>query len=182
MKKQIIISGLLGGVVFIILTFVTNVIFGLQNNMDMNKIPNESQVYEILKENIIEPGKYICNPELTEENQFPDGEPVFSVLYSGVGHDSAGTIMLLGLLIFLLAPMIGAWLLSHASEKVLSSYTRKVIFFTGIGLLLAVFSDLSNFGIGAFPFNNALIFGLYNIISWTTVGLVVAWKMKPVKK
>ena len=182
MKKQLVISGLLGGVVFIILTFVVNVIFGFKSNMDMKQIPNERQVYEILKENIIEPGRYICNPELTSEKPFPDGEPVFSVLYSGVGHESAGRLMLIELVVFFLAPIIGAWMLSQTSRRFMSSYPRKVLFFAAIGLLFAVFSDLSKFGIGNYPLSDALILAAYNIAVWTIVGLVVAWRMKPEKK
>lgn len=179
MKKQLIFSCLLGGVVLIILNFVVNGIFGFKSNMDMKQIPNEQQVYEILKENIIEPGRYICNPELTSEKCFPDGEPVFSVLFSGIGHESAGGIMLFKLFLFFLAPIIGSCMLSQTSEKVLSSYPRKVFFFIGIGLLFAAFGNLANFGIGDYPLNDALIFGLYNIIVWTVVGMVVAWRMKP---
>ena len=107
---------------------------------------------------------------------------MFSVLYGGVGHESAGGIMLFELLLLFLAPIIGSWMLSQTSEKVLSSYTRKVFFFTGIGLLFAVFINLTNFGIGDYPLNDALVFGLHNIIVWTVVGLVVAWRMKPEKK
>jgi len=151
-------------------------------SMDMKHFSNERQVYEILKENIIEPGRYICNPELTSEKPFPDGEPVFSILYSGVGHESAGGMMLVELLLFFLAPIIASWLLSQTSERILSSYARKVFFFTGIGLLFAIFGDLTNFGIGDYPLSDSLIFALHNIIVWTVVGLVVAWKMKPEKK
>ncbi|MBN2091320.1 hypothetical protein JW964_17040 [candidate division KSB1 bacterium] len=181
MAKRVIIAGLSGGVVLLIWTFIVNAIFGFASRMEMKQIPNERQVYEILKENIIEPGKYLCNPALTVDGRFPDNEPVFSVLYGGVGHEFAGKMMLFGFLIFFLAPMTAAWLLSQASPKVLSSYWRKVLFFTAIGLLFALFDDLNNFGIGNYPLGDALIRAVYNICVWTVVGLVVAWQMKPEK-
>jgi hypothetical protein len=181
MVKKVIISGLSGGIVLLIWTFVVNAIFGFHNRMEMKQIPNERQVYEILKENIVEPGKYICNPDLTSEGRFPDNEPVFSVLYGGAGHESAGEMMLVELLIFFLASITATWLLSQASPKVLSSYPRKVLFFTAIGLLFALFGDLNNFGIGNYPLHDALIHAVYDICVWTLIGLVVAWQMKSEK-
>ena len=181
MIKKIIVSGLLGGLVLIIWTFVVNGILGFRTSLDMKTIADERQVYELLKSNIVEPGRYTVNPELTPGGPFPDNEPVFSVIYGGMGHEAAGSLMLIGLIIFLIAPIIGAWLLSHASENVLSSYTCKVSFFTGIGILFALFSDLSSYGIGGYPLGDALLLAGHSIIVWTLVGLVVAWKMKPVE-
>ena len=181
MTKKILISGLLGGIVLILLTFILNVVFGFKSSMDMKQISNERQVYEILKENIAEPGRYIFNPEVTAETGFPGAEPVFSVLYSGIGHESAGGLMLVELMVFFLAPIIAAWMLSVTSEQVLSSYPRKVLFFVAIGLLFALFTDFSNFGIGNYPLSDTLILAAHNIFVWTIVGLVVAWRMKPEK-
>ncbi|MFB0519210.1 MAG: hypothetical protein ACETWC_08015, partial [Acidobacteriota bacterium] len=163
----------------ILWTFLVNGIFRFKANMDMKQIPNERQVYEVLKENIVEPGRYACNPELTSERRLIEGEPVFSILYGGVGHEAAGSLMLFGLVVFLLAPMIATWLLSQTSEKILSSYLKKVLFFTGIGLLFAIFADLTNFGIGNYPLSDAFILAIHDIILWTVIGLVVAWRLKP---
>ena len=180
MTKQIIIAGLLGAFVLIIWTFLINGIFRFKVSMDMKSIPNEREVYEVLKENIFEPGRYACNPQLTSDRRFPEGEPVFSVLYGGVGHEAAGGHMIFGLVIFLITPIIASWLLSQASEKILSNYFRKVSFFAGIGLLFAIYGDLTNFGIGDYPFSDALLFALHSIIVWTVVGLIIAWRIKPI--
>ncbi len=179
MAKRVISAGLLGGVVLMVWTFVVNGLFGLQARIDMKQIVAEREVYDVLKKNVVDPGRYICNPELTPEGRFPDGEPVFSVLYGGVGHESAGGLMLFGLVVFIFAPIIGAWMLSQTSERVMSSYSRKVMFFAAIGLLLAVFIDLTRFGIGDYPVNDALVLAVNHVIVWTLVGLVVAWRLKP---
>jgi hypothetical protein len=179
MMKKAISAGVLGAVVLVVWTFVVNGVLGFQAGIDMKRIAAERQVYETLKEHIIDPGRYICNPELTSEGRFPEGEPVFSILYGGVGHESAGGLMLVGFVAFLFAPIIGSWLLSQTSERVLSSYPRKVLFFFAIGLLFAIFGDLRNFGIGGYPATDAMILAIYHIIVWTLVGLVVAWRLKP---
>lgn len=180
MYKKVIIAGLLGGLTLMILTFLLNGVFSFRNRIDMKQVPNERQVYEILKQNIVYPGKYLCNPELTSSNTFPENEPVFSILYGGVGHEAAGVQSLLfDLLITFISTTIGAWLLSLTSIKIMSSYPRKVFFFTIIGVLIAVYIDLNNFGIGNYPLKDALTLALQNIVVWTLVGLVISLIIKP---
>jgi len=87
--------------------------------------------------------------------------------------------MLVGFVVFLVAPLIGAWLLSQASNRVQSSYVRKVLFFVALGLLLALTSDIPKFGIGDYPLEDALAFAANRIIVWSLIGLVVAWRTKP---
>lgn len=177
--KKVIVAGLLGGAVLIVWTFLVNGIFGFQARIDMKQLPAERTVYETLRESNLEPGRYTCNPAPTAEGRSPDSEPVFSILYGGMGHGAAGGLMLVGLVIFILAPMIGAWLLSMTSMRILSSYGRKVLYFTAIGLLFAVFGDLAKFGIGGYPLGDAIALALHSIVVWTVVGLVVAWRIRP---
>ena len=106
MLKRIIVAGLLGGVVLFVWTFFANGILGFNSKINMKQVPQERQVYEVLKANIVEPGRYVCNPELTSERRFPEGEPVFSILYGGGGHEFAGLLMLVELVIFFSAPIL----------------------------------------------------------------------------
>ncbi len=177
--KNVVSAGLLGGVVLIVWTFVANGLFGFQARIDMNQVPAEQQVYEALQEHVDTPGRYTINPQLTADGRFPDDKPVFSVLYGGMGHEAAGGLMLFGLVLYLLAPLIGAWMLSQTSESLRASYGRKVLFFSSIGLLFAVYGDLTRYGIGNYPLNDALAFAAFHIIAWTLMGLVVAWRIRP---
>jgi hypothetical protein len=179
MLKRILVSGLLGAIVMILWAFVANAIFGLRSSVDMNQVPNENHVYTVLKERIVEPGGYMCNPPLTSAGVFPPDEPVFSIHYSGVGHESAGRLMVLGLVIAFVASMIAAWMLSLTGGRVISRYSRRVLFFAVIGLLFAVFSDLARFDIGGYPLISALLQGASDLISWTLAGLVMAWWIRP---
>ncbi len=181
MRKNVIIAGLLGGLVLIVWTFVVNGLLGFQANIDMNQLPAEREVYEVLRTHVVEPGRYALNPELTEGERFPDNEPVFSVLYSGMGHESAGKLMLVGLGVFFLAPLIAAWMLSLGSEKLLSSYLQKVLFFAAIGLLFALSGDLMNFGIGGYAAKDTALLALNHIVAWILVGLVVARRILPAR-
>jgi hypothetical protein len=179
MVKRVMVAGLLGGIVLIVWTLVINGVLGLQARIDMNELPAERQVYDLLNEQIAEPGRYICNPQFTEERRFPEDEPVYSILCSGVGHESAGKLMLLGLAIFLATPTIAAALLAQSSPRVLASYPRKVLFFVSLGVLLALAGKVSDFGIGGYPLTEALLLALAQLVAWTVAGLVVAWIIKP---
>jgi hypothetical protein len=44
-------------------------------------------------------------------------------------------------------------------------------------LLITLFADLMDFGIGAYLLTDALIFAVHNITLWIVIGLVVAWRM-----
>ena len=177
--KRVIIAGLMGALVLIVWTFVVNGLLGFQARIDMKQLPAEREVYEVLKEHVAEPGRYACNPEVNPERGFPGEEPVFSVLYGGMGHEAAGKLMLVGLVVFVLSPIIGAWMLSQASDRVLASYCRKVMFFVAIGLLFAIYNHVASSGIGGYPFKDAIALAANDIVVWMLMGLVVAWRLKP---
>jgi hypothetical protein len=179
MFRRVILPGLVGGLVLIIWTFLVNGIFGFKSGIDMKQIPDERVVYEVLKEHVTEPGRYTCNPEVIPERGFPGNEPVFSVLYGGVGHEAAGRLMLVHLPLFFIAPIIVAWMLSVTSRRVLSRYVRKVMFVAAVGLFLAVFVRLSDFGIGTYPAKDALVLALHDLVLWMVVGTVMGGMIRP---
>jgi len=179
MSSRVIVSGLLGGLVLILWTFVINGVLGFKSRMDMKQVPDERAVYEVLRAHVTEPGGYVCNPALTGVGRFPDRAPVYSIRYSGLGHGEAGQEVLAGLLVFLAAPIVVAWLLSAASDRVLSSYRRKLLFFVAVGVLVALVADVARFGIGGYTMGDALLVAASDLAAWTLVGLVVAWRMRP---
>lgn len=180
MPKRIFISGLLGGIVLILWATVTNVLFGFKSRIEMKRIPNESQVYQLLKASIVAPGGYVCSPPLTAAGVFSPGEPVFSIRYGGVGHEAAAQELVVQLAAAVITMTIAAWMLSVTAIRILASYSRRVFFFAVIGLLLAVFSDPAKFGIGGLPWRSTLLLATNDFISWTLAGLVVArWIATP---
>jgi len=179
MVKKVVIAGLLGWVVLIVWGFVVNGVFRFNSHINMNQIPNERQAYQFLKDTITEPGRYIINPEQTASGLFPDGEPVYSIHFSGISHETAGRLMLLQLAILLLIAMITAWMLSLSSQRILSSYPRKVLFFIGIGLLISGSSFLTNYGIDRYSLTDALLLAIHDIGLWTILGLLFAWRITP---
>ena len=178
MLRKVVVAGVLGGLAMIVWAFVMNGIFWFNKSIAMKDIPDERAVYEVLKKNIVAPGRYVCNPAVTPSG-FPLNEPVFGITYSGMGHEAAGREQLIRLASAFLVTLIAAWMLSVTSERVLGSYFRRVLFFAVIGLLIAVFSDLPKSGIGAYPMHDALLWAAYDVATWMAVGLVVASVIKP---
>lgn len=179
MPKRILTAALVGGLTLIAWTFVVNGLLGFRARIDMRQLPAEEQVYEVLRQHVVEPGRYTVNPALTAEGRFPMGQPVFSVSYGGMGHEAAGRLMLLGWVYFLGGPLIAAWMLSQGSDRLLSSYPRKVLFVAAVGLLLALLGDLSGYGIGGYPLRDALLLAANDLASWTVLGLVLASWITP---
>jgi len=180
MVKKIIAGGLLGWVVLIVSIFLSNGVFGLNSAIDMKRLVNEEWVYAVLKESVKQPGGYSVNPPMeSPRGPFPDDEPVFSIHYSGMGHEAAGRIFIVNLAIALAASLIAAWMLAVTGERVLSRYWRRVLFFAAIGLLFALFGDMMRYGIGAYSLNHALIFAAQDLACWTLAGLAVACCVKP---
>lgn len=182
MCKKVFVSGLVGAIVLLIWTFVINGLLGFNARFSMKQVPNEREVYAMLKNTIAEPGRYLCNPALTSDGRFPDNEPVFGIQYSGVGHEAARAGLIFGLFEFLIAPLIGAWMLSRTSEQYRSRFFNRVWFFIAIGLLLAITGDLHNFGIGGSPLALVLLFAARTVVTWTIVGIAVASIMRPVRQ
>lgn len=174
MGKKIILSALLGGMTLILWSFIVNGMLGFNSSLMMKKISANQSVYDVLRENIREPGRYVCNPQLNLMERYPEEEPVFSICYSGFGHEAAGREMLIGMVLFFLGPGIAAWLLLQTGAVAESGYGRNVLFFTGTGVLIAFFADLAQAGIGGYPYGTALLLAVNRILQWTVVGLVVA--------
>jgi hypothetical protein len=179
MFMRVIVAGILGGLVIIVLGFVVNGVLGLNARVNLGQLPAERPVYEVLKEHVTEPGRYVCNPELTDARRYPPGEPVFSVLYGGMGHESAGMLALLQLAMFFILPILACRLLSQANAAVLSSYGRKVLFFALLGLIIALSKNLPAYGIGGYPLDSTVILSVHDFALWTVAGFAMAWAMKP---
>jgi hypothetical protein len=176
--KRVIVAGLLGGVVIMVWMILVNGILGFNSRINMKRLSDERAVYEILKNNITEPGRYVCNPEGTPTGYPPD-EPVFSILYGGMGHEAAGRNMLIQLPFFFIAPMVAAWMLSATLKKTVESPLRRTAFVACIGLLLGVWGHLGNYGIGGYPLESTIALMVHDIVLWALVGLVLAWRIRP---
>jgi hypothetical protein len=183
MTKDIMISGVLGGVVMFVVMLACRLFLSGVGNSGFRTMPGQGQIHAALKERISEPGTYVCPylPPNERSALFPDylNEPIFAVTYRGYTHATVPGFASVGILSFLLAPMAAAWLLSQASDKVLSTYSRKLLFVTTLGLFIAVSTDLLRTLTEEQPFPAALRMAVVSLITWALIGLVLAWRIKP---
>lgn len=179
--KKVLIGGLLGGVVLIAWLVVVDGMLGFKRSIEMNRLANERTVYEFLSEQVTEPGRFVCNPEVTPGQRFPGDAPIFAVHYTGLGHDDAGQEVVLGLVVVLVAPILGAWLLWNASRRVLSRYGSRVLFLAIIGIVVTLFGILTRFGLASYSLGDAVTLGVHDFAAWFLAGLAVAWRVSPDK-
>jgi hypothetical protein len=177
--KKVLVGSLLGLVVMLAWFVVVDGMLGLTRSIRMKQLPNERVVYSFLEKHVEEPGRYVCDPEVTPQQEYPGDDPIFVVNYSGLGHADAGQEMVVGLLVMLLALVAGAGLLGNSSPRVLSGYASRLIFFATIGFVVAIFGLLNRFGLGAHSLGDALILAAHDMLAWGVAGLVVCRIVRP---
>lgn len=177
--KRVILAGLLGGVVLVVWFVIVAGLMGFKRGIEMSELADERAVYAFLVEHVPEPGRYVVNPEISPGEGFPGDEPVFAVQYSGLGHADAGQEILVGLVVMLLAPVLGAWLLSNASSSVLSGYGSRLFFFSAIGIVFTLFGVMARFGLAGYPLGNAVALSIHDLAAWVVAGLAVARFVRP---
>jgi len=156
-------------------TIVTNVGFGFTVRTQMGRLPNEREVYEVLRTGITAPGVYVANPALDDQGQFPAGEPVFGIRYAGFGHEGAGRTSLVGLALWFASAWLAACLLALASPRVLRRYWGRVGFVALAGVLLAVSGELVQYGIAGYSAGLALVIGANRLGAWLLAALIMGW-------
>lgn len=174
MTKRILLAAVLGTVALFFWNAVANTVFYLEPRLEMGRVPDEAAVYDVVRRNVTAPGGYTLNPPLTAAGEFPQGEPVFGIHYSGFGHEAAGPLMLVEVLLAFGSTLLAALLASATSERVRSSFTGRFLFLAGVGLLVAVIGDLPRFGIGGLPAGFALLAAASTFGSWLLAGAVMA--------
>jgi hypothetical protein len=181
--KDILISGVLGGIVMFMVMVAFRLFLPAVGNSGFRTMPDQVQIHAALKGRIAEPGTYVCPylPPNETSALFPDylNEPVFAVTYRGYTHATVPGFASVGILSFLLAPLAAAWLLSQASDRVLATYFRRVVYVAALGLFVAVSADLMRALTEEQPFTAVAGMAAVSVITWAFVGLALAWRIRP---
>ncbi len=183
MTKNLLISGALGGVMMFIVMGAFRLLLPAAGHPALLEMPDQVPIHAQLKQRITKPGTYVV-PYLSPERRsalFPDylNEPIFTVTYTGYTHGTVPGFASVGMLSFLLAPMVAAWLLAQASKRVLATYLRRVLFVSTLGLFVAVSADLMSSLTDELPLASVAGRAVTSVITWALIGFVVAWRIKP---
>jgi hypothetical protein len=145
--------------------------------------PNQLDLHRALKESITEPGTYSC-PYLSreEEDLLPDyrNQPVYSIVYQGYTHGGTGAPALLTPIVIPFAvAFAAAWMISVTTENFRSSFLRRFLFVTLIGVIIALYGDVLQMGLGPQPRDYLGFLAVNDLITWSLASLVIAWRMRP---
>lgn len=184
MKKTILISTLLGGLVAFIWLTVSNAVIPVKSDMIHRIAPNQLEVHAALKDNITTPGTYAI-PYLSraQESSLPEyrDQPVYTVMYTGYTHGDQGSSadFFVPLAVVFLVAFLASWMLSVTSGEVLSRYGMRVLFVTLLGVVIALHDDILQMYLGPQPRDYLVFLAVSNVLTWFLMGLVIAWRIKP---
>jgi hypothetical protein len=180
-KRQIIVSGLLGGVVIFAWLVVSTGILRI-GATPIRPLPDQAELHAALKKRITEVGTYACLYISSEKeaSQYPNylNEPLYAITYKGYTHNTVPGFKHPGLLGILLAPVVAAWLLAKSSDGILARYWTRVLFVTVLGLLLALGGDWPRAMASEDPASRLLPVTAKTIVAWLLAGLVISWRIK----
>jgi len=181
MKKNVIVTGLLCGILLFIWMIISNAILPFRSSIIMKSFPEQKEIHALLKDKINETGIYNI-PYGREEifSDFPNygDEPIFQIVYTGTTHNTAGSSLPIQVLLVFVVPLLAAWLLSESSDKILSSFMLRFLFVFVIGLLIAIFNYLNNV---FYPTPLIIYTFIHTLLSWALAGLFIALRIKPNK-
>jgi hypothetical protein len=186
MKRNILVAGLLGGIVMTLWLFVSNAVLPVKQDLMNRKLPLDDQqaLHGVLADHVPEPGHYSV-PYLTreEEDRFPDYRnlPVYTIQYEGFTHGEGSQPTLTPLLAIFLASFIVSWMLASAGSGILSHYWRRVLFVVAIGVVIALADDVLQMSFGPQPANYLTFLAINNLVTWLLAGLVIGWRIRPVR-
>jgi hypothetical protein len=181
--KNILISGILGGAAMFVVILAGRILLPGLGHVRFQTMPDQVKIHAALKERITKPGTYVCPylPSSESAPAFPDylNEPIFAVTYKGYTHATVPGFASVGILSFLLAPMAAAWLLAQASEWVLATFLRRVVYVAALGLFVALAADLLRTLTEEEAFTTVAGMAVVRVIAWAAAGLILAWRIKP---
>lgn len=182
MNGRVIRAALLGGFVGILWTMVSLGLVPLRDSMGWKEVPNEAPVLEALDANLLETGLYLVPGHVPPDSLFrsrhADG-PFFRV--HSLPNGTEGPIRsLISILALLLAPLIPAWFLFRLCQRESPAFPARVIIVAAFGLFVTLTSEIQLWGMELYPLSYSLLLSVNAILTWIVVGLVLAWRIKPV--
>ena len=185
--KNIIIGGIVGGITLFFWGWMAWTVLPL-HTASVRPIENEDRVVEVLSSNLGAHGVYSF-PSMpreedvsAEEQQLATDEwakkyqrgPIGMIIYDPHGNDPYMTgQMLSGFGINLLSAMLAVWLLSR-STAFSGSFIARVAYCGVLGVLISIFSHLTNWNWLGFPLDYTTAMMTDTVIGWVLAGIGIA--------
>ncbi len=185
--KNIIIGGVVGGIILFFWGWMAWAVLPL-HKASLRPIENEERVVEVLSTNLGVRGVYIypgmpVEGDVSAEEQHSAREewtkkfqhgPIGMIIYDPRGSDPLmASQMMSGFVIDLVSALLAVWLLSR-STAFSASFISRVAYCGVLGILISVFSHLSNWNWLGFPPDYTTAMFTDTVIGWLLAGLGIA--------
>jgi hypothetical protein len=185
--KNVLVAGILGGVVVFIWSFISWAIIPWHAAV-MNSIPSGEQVAEILKNDGLEAGFY-HHPGFPEEHnedtekawseRYMQGPNINFLIFSPVGADPMDPMQFIrSLILNILSAILASYMLLQALSS-LNGLLQRAFYVMALGGFVALVYPLAEWNWWNFPADFTLVAVCDTIITWFLGGLAIAWRIKP---
>lgn len=185
--KKLFLASLAGGFILFVWGFLAWAVLPL-HDASFRSLPNEDHIVPTLQTNITEGGVYYF-PGMPEEMPGMSDEqreanmnawmeqhkrgPLGMIVFHPGGQDPMMIGQFVGgLIIFLIAAFIAAWLLSRSSA-IASTYIARVAYCGMLGVFVSFVSYISNMNWLYFPMDYTTAMVADTIIGWLLAGLAI---------
>jgi hypothetical protein len=186
--KKILIGGVVGGIIVYIWSALAWVAIPVHKS-SLHSIPNEDVVINAMRSTMKDGGVYIFPgmPEGSDQaaatawaQKYQQG-PIGMIMYSPAGSNTMMPSQLIfGLIVDILAGILGAWFLSR-STAVASSYMARVSYFGMLGIFVALVTHITHLIWLGFPWDYTAAMIADSIIGWLLGGLGIGAIVKEPK-
>lgn len=193
--KKLLLASLAGGFVLFAWGFLAWTALPL-HDASYRPLPNDDQIIPTLQSNIPEEGLYYFpgmpeeTPEMSAEERKANMNtwmekhkqgPIGMIVFHPQGQDPMMIGQFVwGLIIFIIAAFIAAWLLSRSSA-VAGSYMNRVVYCGVLGVFVSFVSYISNMNWLYMPMDHTTAMVADTIISWLLAGLAIGAIVKAPK-
>jgi len=177
--KRILIASVLGGIVLFIWGALSHMVFGI-GDAGVKSMPNEEAVRSALGANIQEAGFYFF-PTPDAEQNLPAGPSGILIYHPDDALQMTSKQLITELITNILCAWIAAMLMMKAMGGLAGTGAR-VMFVAMLGLFATAAVDIPYWNWYGFPGDYTLGALIDNLIGFTLVGVMLAWRLKPIQK
>lgn len=193
---RILISGVVGGIVFFFWGFLVHVVFQFYSDV-IRSVPDENAIRAVVQAEIPESGAYFFpaypqhDSEMTELevealtaqfNERHEAGPIGLLFVQKEGMKAMQPMIFIrGLGIFVLVGLVASLLLAAAAPA-MPSYVGRVLFILSIGVVVVLFSDISAWNWWHMPGDYTRTHVIDHLVAWALAGAAMAGIVKPLGK
>ena len=186
--SKLLVASILGGIALFIWGGLSHMVLGL-GEIGIKELPNEEPVLSALKTNIPESGFYFFpgmgradgmtkeQQQATQDKRMAAGPSGIMIYNPGGELAMSPTKLITELITDIICAFLAGWLLIRAFASLIG-FGQRVAFVAVTGLLAGIAVEVPYWNWYCFPTNYMLAAMADQVIGFTLVGMVLAWRLK----